>query len=260
MALKKLRVKNGYTILEAAVVLTIIGLLIGSIIVGQTLIRSAKMYAVSMDIGIYLGAVKDFQDKYKALPGDMPDAENFWGSDTTCPATPFTASPHVPTCNGDGNGFIDGTTEPFRAWQQLANSGFISGAYTGVAGSAGANQHVRGINSPKTMLDGGGFDLFYIGNMSGDVNYYGGYYPLKLGLGTATATGAFDKPLFTPGEALAIDSKLDDGAPGTGNIMAFKSPINPGCATTDVSTTAVYAISGTNFLCSLNIIIPDPFK
>jgi len=251
---------NGFSLLELAIVMTAIGLMMGGIIVAQTMIRSAKVNAVISDISRYTGAFTDFRDKYQALPGDMPTAENFWGSDTTCPATVYTATPHIVTCNGDGNGHIDGTTEPFRAWQQMSNAGFISGTYTGVSGTGGALHHVLARNAPVAVLDGGGFDLFWLGNKSGDANFYDAYYPVRLGIGGPTATSYFYAPLFTPTEALSIDRKVDDGAPGTGNIMPYKSPITPGCTSTDVSDTAAYVTASSGILCSLNVIIQDPVK
>lgn len=255
-----LRRQDGFTLLELAIVITAIGLVMGGIIVAQSMIRSAKINGVVSDIARYTAAYTDFRDKYIAIPGDMATAENFWGSDAGCPATPYTATPHVATCNGDGNGHIDGTREPFRAWQHMANAGFIDGLYTGVLGAGGAAHHQLDVNAPASTLDGGGFDIFWLGNKSGDANFYDGYYPVRLGIGAPSGTSYFYNPLFTPAEALAIDRKIDDGAPGTGNVMPYKSAVTPGCTTTDVSTTAEYAVASSAILCSLNIIITDPVK
>lgn len=236
-----------------------VGLMIGGIIVAQGMIRTAKVNSVIGELSRYTAAVTDFRDKYQSLPGDMPNAENFWGSDSACPNTAYTNTPHVVTCNGDGNGHIDGTTEPFRAWQQLANAGFINGTFTGVAGAGGASHHVLGSNAPVSILDGGGFDLFWLGNKSGDANYYDAYYPLRIGIGGASTASTFYRPLFTAAEALAMDMKIDDGSPGTGNLLAYKSPLNPGCSSADTST-STYVASSSGLLCALQAIIPDPVK
>lgn len=251
--------QSGFTLLELAVVMMCVGLIMGGLLVAQGMIRTSKVNAILGEFSRYTAAVTDFRDKYQSLPGDMATAENFWGSDTACPATPYTATPHTATCNGDGNGHIDGTTEPFRAWQQLADAGFITGNYTGVMGAGGANHHVFGGNAPASVLDGGGFDLFYAGNKSADANYYDGYYPLRLGLGGMSATSFFYNSLFAPDEALMLDLKVDDGSPAMGNLRTYKSPLNPGCTTADTSA-ATYNTATKSFACALIMIIPDSVK
>lgn len=247
---------GGFTLLEMTIVMIIIALVTGVVFTGVSMLRSAKMNNAVSDLQRYSQAVVAFADKYQSFPGDMPIAERYWGSDAGCPNTPYTIIRHVATCNGDGDGFIDGPEE-FRAWQQLSNAGFINGLYTGVAGPAGGDDHVARVNAPASLLDGGGFDITYVGRMTGDANYFDGYYPIKIGLGMKSANSRFDAPLLTPAEAFAIDNKIDDGRPGTGSLMPFKSTLNPGCTTTDVPETSLYVAADGAYLCSLNYIVTD---
>ena len=69
--------QTGFTLLELSVVLIIIALVAGGIVVGQSLIRSATLRSVMGEYDHYLKAVQEFQDKYLALPGDMPNAEEY---------------------------------------------------------------------------------------------------------------------------------------------------------------------------------------
>jgi len=124
---------SGFTLLEMSIVIVIIALLVAGIVGGRTLIRAAELRGVISELDGYTKAVKTFQDKYLALPGDMSTAESYWGADTACPNTAANNVRKTETCNGDGNGQIalwntstDAQSqwyETFRAWQHLSNAG-----------------------------------------------------------------------------------------------------------------------------------------
>lgn len=61
------------------------------------------LQAVAQEVDQYTKAFQVFKEKYQYLAGDMPTAESFWGSDTNCPNTPYTPTPHIAACNGDGD-------------------------------------------------------------------------------------------------------------------------------------------------------------
>lgn len=85
--------KAGFTLVEIAIVLIIIGLLIGGIIKGQAMIKNAKVKRLVGDIDGMRAAVLTYQDKFGMLPGDEND-----------PNTP-TGDTH----NGDNDGTLDDT-------------------------------------------------------------------------------------------------------------------------------------------------------
>ncbi|HEX7465879.1 MAG TPA: prepilin-type N-terminal cleavage/methylation domain-containing protein, partial [Usitatibacter sp.] len=89
------RQQSGFTLVEIAIVLVIIGLLLGGILKGQELINSAKVKNLANDFRVIPTYIYAYQDKFRALPGDDKGVVAHLG--TTVP-------PVVP---GDGNGVID---------------------------------------------------------------------------------------------------------------------------------------------------------
>ena len=78
---------KGFSLVEMAIVIDIIGLLVGGVLAGQNLMRAAEIRSIIEEEQRILGAVQAFQDKYAALPGDMSNATSVWGA---LPATPAT--------------------------------------------------------------------------------------------------------------------------------------------------------------------------
>src|SRR5665647_943378 len=117
------RNQSGFTLIEIAIVLVIIGLLLGGVLKGQELINSAKVKNMATDfknIPIY---IYGYQDKYKALPGDDAAAVAHVGA----PATDF----------GNGNGVINGLWKPAALtdetaifWEHVRLAGLAAGTTT----------------------------------------------------------------------------------------------------------------------------------
>jgi prepilin-type N-terminal cleavage/methylation domain-containing protein len=101
--------QKGFTLVEIAIVLVIIGLLLGGILKGQEMITQAKIKNVIADITGVSAAMYGYQDRYRALPGDDKGATRWAGG----PAVPATA----------GNGVIEGNTTPPRTPTNRAYSG-----------------------------------------------------------------------------------------------------------------------------------------
>lgn len=256
---------RGFTLLEVAIVIAIIALIIGGIVAGRTMIRTAEIREMLGEYDSYIKSVKEFQDKYNQLPGDMVNAQTLWGADT-CP-TNAASSPKVVTCNGNGDGKIGDsssagvvaagpasyTEEWFRAWQQLSNAGLIQGKYSGTRGSAGnANETTTGTNIPKSKLSNGGWLLMIYFNTSGSSDAWADNYGHILQFGASAGSGARNiGAVLVPYEARDIDMKLDDAAPGTGKIRAWRTNTNASCTTSDSSATAaVYSTTATSPACA----------
>ena len=203
------------------------------------------------------------------MPGDFTKATNFWGADTGCPNTTSNTVPKLLTCNGDGDGYIGYSQEDtgvvksqyefFRAWQHLSNAGFISGSYTGVTGSLDSNDVVPGVNSPPPRLKGGGWYLYSGESINSSWDYpFGPGTILQFGTIPDPTHSGFANPAFpilTPKEQFALDSKVDDGLPGQGNIHAIPPSSTtydpaPHCATSSDPVVARYNVTNTLFNCT----------
>lgn len=253
---------KGFSLLEVAIVMVIIGLIVGSVLAGQSMIRAAHMQTMLGEYDANIKAVNEFKDKFLALPGDMNNAESMWGSDPAgCPGVASTA-PHAATCNGDGSGTIgssdfsgnlSNSAEWFRAWQQLSDAGMVPSAYAGTKGAGGAQESVPLQNVPGSGLPGAGWTLLYYSQTTDSASLWGGSYGHVLMLGGFTAGAIARAPVLTASEASAIDQKIDDGNPGLGNIRAWRSALLPGC-TTDAGTQTSQAYvptTGAGYACSL---------
>lgn len=250
--------------IEISIVMIVIGLLVGGVLAGYDLVRIAQLRSVITEIEQFKTAVHTFRAKYGALPGDMRDAETIWGSDVSCPSTPYTVSPHTETCNGDGNGAIgdhgwavNDFRESYRVSQHLANAGFIAGQYSGTASTA-TGPAVVGVNTMSSRIASGVgyFPLKLHDNVAvlGAVLYYPGYYGHSIMLGKYSSI--FDITVdaaLSGNDAAWIDTKIDDGKAGAGNVLTFVQGngfISSNCATTPSEETAVYTNS-VSIECSL---------
>ena len=119
----------GFTLVEIAIVLVIIGLLLGGVLKGQELVNSAKVKNIANDFRSISTFVYAYQDKYKALPGDDPLVVNHVGTTGSANATLCTASPSP--CAGDAriNGAwnASATTESFLFWNHVRAANLASG-------------------------------------------------------------------------------------------------------------------------------------
>ena len=194
--------EQGFTLVELAIVLVIIGLIIGGILKGQELIASARLKSTMTEIDAVRAATATFQDKYGALPGDYLNGQAQLG-------TPNGITWSAPACDGsnqhcDGDGTIEGTgvtNETLLFWQHLALGNLITGVE--VAAAPGAS---IGAGIPSAAIGGGlAVQNQNIGGLT--ANW------MRLGTGNNLTTG-----VASALEAETIDRKVDDGRPGTGSV------------------------------------------
>jgi prepilin-type N-terminal cleavage/methylation domain-containing protein len=181
--------QSGFTLVEIAIVLVIIGLLLGGVLKGQSLIENAKIKNLTNDMKGISTAYYTYLDRYKALPGDDNLA-----------ATRFTGAD-----NGGGNGAITGlfnataatgaAAESNNFWQHTRMAGLLNG--TATAAAANPSTHALG------GVIGVQSDISAAGNST-----YGIMGPVVC---------ASNIPW---GIAQAIDLQLDDGNSDTGNVRA----------------------------------------
>ena len=187
------QMQRGFTLVEIAIVLVIIGLLLGGILKGQELITNAKVRNVADQQNAIKAAYYAFQDRFRSLPGDYPTAQ---------------AAANIPnvTEGGNGNGTIDAIaisthSENVLAWNHLANAGFISCSQCSNPDAATPTANTTG-NSPT--------------------NAYGGVMALITDnkfTGASSAVTNFKTGGSIPSNVLAeVDRKVDDGFPSTGQM------------------------------------------
>jgi prepilin-type N-terminal cleavage/methylation domain-containing protein len=181
--------QSGFTLVEIAIVLVIIGLLLGGVLKGQEMITSAKAKNLINDLKSVSTAFYAYQDKYKAIPGDDAAASTrFTGAD-----------------NGNGNGTITGLftangapgggNESNTFWQHTRMAGLMSGAATDAVALPPQNA-VGGLLGVQSEVSAAGGSTY---GMTGPV-VCAGSVPWKT--------------------ALAVDIALDDGSSATGDLRA----------------------------------------
>jgi prepilin-type N-terminal cleavage/methylation domain-containing protein len=146
--------QSGFTLVEIAIVLVIIGLLLGGILKGQELINSAKVKNLANDFRVIPTYIYAYQDKFKALPGDDAQVTNHLGSTATLATTGGTV----------GNGVIDGspmsttqTDESYLFWQHVRLANLVAGPTTVGAGylptnAVGGNIGVASLTTTNAVI------------------------------------------------------------------------------------------------------------
>ena len=95
--------QTGFTLIEIAIVLVIIGLLLGGVLKGQELINSAKVKNLATDFKNVPVYIYGYEDKFRALPGDDANAGAHVGAGL------------VAASSVAGNGLIDGVWDTATA-------------------------------------------------------------------------------------------------------------------------------------------------
>lgn len=253
---------NAFTLMEMAVVLSIIGLIIGAVIGGQEMLRQSELQTVIGDYGKYTGAVGQFRQQYGSLPGDILDATNYWGDDPTAvtgcaDATVTNGTPG--TCNGNGDGDMSTSAEPYRAWQHLMLAKLIEGNYTGIASGGGT---VPGINSPRSRISNSGWGFGYKAAtgalatppVAANASWYDQDLANYLAFGAPIGGGLTQSAAISASDAWQVDKKIDDSKPATGKVLGMKPAFasTPNCTLNPgADANATYNITYKGIACSL---------
>jgi len=182
--------QKGFTLIEIAIVLVIIGLLLGGVLKGQELINTARVRALNNTVDGITAAWFSFQDRYRAFPGDYLDARSL---------VTLADAAGVGLAGGDGNGLVDDNVERGRVWTHLEAGGYITGGYDGIGVVADAYDC-----TPFTCPDNG----FGSG--------------MNLSYGNQVQTGGTDAHELITGRGIPVeviaelDRKVDDGSPNSG--------------------------------------------
>lgn len=258
---------RAFSLVELSIVLVILGLLTGGILTGQSLIRAAELRAVSTEYQRYSAAVNTFRDKYLSIPGDFRDATKFWNLQSGasgCVSNSGKSAGSPGTCDGNGNGILNQaaaeseTGEGFQFWRQLAFAGLVEGTYTGIAGSASHEDSTPGSNVPASKLGNAGWSAFNARNYDGDGSAFAYDYGNYLVIGAKDPDSKMQAAILRPEEAWNIDTKMDDGHPAQGTVVArfwnnqCTAPNTGAVARTNLD--ASYRLTDSSLRCALNFV------
>ncbi len=213
--------QRGFTLVEIAIVLVIVGLLIGGVLKGQEMITNAKLKRLESDNAGIAAAMFSYQDRYLQLPGDDDGALARFDAYTVAGA------------DGDGDGGIGGgddwstPTVDISAWDETNDAHETQKFFA----------HLRAAG----LISGVATDS------SRPTNAYGG----RIGVqntaltisGTVTVFGTIEGPI-----AKILENRLDDGNPATGRVQAVvtngslngSTATTPGTAATSYSDSSSY--------------------
>jgi hypothetical protein len=216
-------------------VLIVIGLLIAGITGGASLIKSSELRSVMSEARGYAVAVNAFYSQYDALPGDYNQAV---GSESTY--------------LGDNDGNIEFAadfdtipgSEGTVAWYALKQIGAIDDSLTYAASNT---SQVPGTNIPASKIKSAGW-IF---------DYYNSQNVVLLTAATTVTDADGDDAndvataALVPSDALAVDSKIDDGVSNTGKVRAniINSSPTGTCVDTDDNS---YVIGGSTKTCVIS--------
>ncbi|MGB4811211.1 MAG: prepilin-type N-terminal cleavage/methylation domain-containing protein [Methylophilaceae bacterium] len=211
--------QSGFTLIELAIVLVIIGLLLGGVLKGQELINSAKVKNLANDFRTIPVFIYGYQDKFKSLPGDDKNAVAHVGA----------AKP------GNGDGALNGKwydvktddTETYNFWQHVR----LANLAPGVTDVANADWRPTNADGNPIGIMGGTNVAANAAMKDSSGNAIKGSYII-------CSKGILGKYVTQ------IDVTMDDGVSNTGSMMATLSSADTlgSTAATTIDPAASYTV------------------
>lgn len=215
--------QTGFTLIELAIVLVIIGLLLGGVLRGQELINSARVKNLTRDFQNTQVYLYGYQDRFRSIPGDDGTAS------TRLPGPPAATDAPAGTAN---NGLINGAwdsasaaDESFLFWQHVR----LAGLAPGPTATADPVFQPRNANNGRVGIQSIGAGFTKINDMQGAY--------------------AICSDLILGRDALQIDTTLDDGNTATGNIRVGATAVDGA----SLATAAVTAAQATQYTVCMSL-------
>lgn len=270
-----MRKLQAFTLIELSIVLVIIGLIVGGVLVGRDLISSSAIKAQVSQLQQYDAAVNTFRDKFGGIPGDL----------SAQLAAQFGFVTRAGSAGrGDGDGLIAGlnylgstvynwtqNAEAMFFWEDLSTAKLIKGAFsTATDADVGTVTSNFGLYYPEAKIGNGNYVYVYSGVpgcvacwQNPSTNYYGISIPASISVGGNLVSNLG----MTVAQSHHIDTKMDDGLPVNGRIIAqysagggqaIKNATNAGsdtattCYNTGSNEYSITTNNGTGVNCALS--------
>ena len=225
---------SGFTLVEMAMAMIIIGLVIGGILGAGKIKENAEVMDIIKGIALYESSAIKFKQIYGELPGDLRDPS---ARLTNCNAVPCSRA-------GNGDGALDialaataaytVTNERFVFWNHLLSAGLITGF-------RGTDTLAFGEGLPAISEKGGGFSIFYSASAGfGGWPYSAGrpYHALAFSASAIGASPVGWNATIKNGMVEKIDKKIDDGLAIWGKVQCGLV----GTCTTLAPTASIYDV------------------
>ncbi len=194
---KPLHTLSGFTLIELSLVLVIIGLIVGGVIGGKSLIDSSRLQKITADIKTFQTATNNFKLQYNSLPGDWSEPLAYFPSWTSV------ASGYA---TGNGNGVVDMENEGTMFFKHLSLTQLIPGSYH----RNGSNFPI-GQGNPAGSITNTAFSVRGINNIVVTQIRFAAYLASHNSYNGGSLNGR---------QAKNIDKKSDDGLPQSGKITS----------------------------------------
>ncbi|MES2729834.1 MAG: prepilin-type N-terminal cleavage/methylation domain-containing protein [Pseudomonadota bacterium] len=250
-----IKTQKGFTLVELAIALVIIGLLLAGILKGRELITSAQLNMTASQTKSLTAALITFHDMQRGMPGDL-----------TAPTTRLTNCANQCAVAGNGDGRIGNAAEvalarslspapeSLVAWAQMSTMNLISGTLPEVTA-------LEFGNSDPAAAIGGGYVISYLGTPVFPLPYITATQPRDghyLALVSRADGIQVTTTTMTPPVAERLDRKIDDGKPNTGGMVAIGIALagSQQCATSTAAS-GLYASTVSNENCGAFIRMRD---
>jgi len=205
---------EGFTLVELAIVMIIIGLLVGGVIKGFQMVQNAKVKAIVSQLESIRASTQSFRDAYSALPGDLTNARDRVAN---CNDTTFCQNGNADSVVGTpgDNTAAAHEGENIQYWKHLSLANLLGGVVYDADPDAAPLEYA--VHFPESENKKGGYQVFF--RLADD---FTNNHVIRLhSTVDATFSGTPGTYALTPSEIAQIDRTLDDSSPATGRIISL---------------------------------------